>query len=108
MVGVVLGVPRAAGCLCYMWLLSWAACFVPRWRRGCLWCVHALLLAAAGVRTLPVLQMRPLGWLSRVASMALWSLALIATRTSARVPSSHPSPRRYWYSPKRLLIASGR
>ena len=65
--------------------------------------VRVLLLAAAGVRTLPVLQMRPLGWLSRVASMALWSLALIATRTSARVPSSHPSPRRYWYSPKRLL-----
>ena len=48
-IAVVLGVPRAAGCPCYMWLLSWAACFVPRWRRGCL----CRLLRAACDRGLP-------------------------------------------------------
>ena len=55
------GLAVSAGCL------SW-----PRAAAGCWWCAHVACPHGCG----------PLGWLSRVASMALWSLALIATRTS--------------------------
>ena len=44
MVAVVLGVPRAAGCLCFFVAVVLGCLFVPRWRTGCL----CRLLRAAG------------------------------------------------------------
>ena len=62
-----------------------APLLLPLVRAGCLSSASLLLAADWCARRCLDHGCAPLGWLSRVASMALWSLALIATRTSARV-----------------------
>ena len=65
-----------------------ARLLLPPVRAGCLSCPRAAAGCCRYAHVACPYGCAPLGWLSRVASMALWSLALIATRASCVSPAA--------------------